>query len=112
MVSGNGRMGALVYGRPESPIVLVNHDRLYTSQYDSAKIRPAHTAQFLPEIRRLIKDQGYKAALDFSFQKSKENGLSPDEAIDFHPGFFLNCNWPEPTTRAIIAAQKIFKPAK
>lgn len=91
MISGNGRMGALVYGRPESPVVLVNHDRLYTSQYDPAKIGPAQTAQFLPEIRRLIKEQGYKQALDFSFQKSKENGLSPDESIDYHPGFFLDC---------------------
>ena len=91
MVSGNGRMGALVYGRPEAPIVLLNHNRLYTSQYDPAKRKPAETARFLPEIRRLIKEQGYAAALDFTYQTSKENGLAPDEAIDFHPGFFLNC---------------------
>ena len=91
MVSGNGRMGVVVYGNPENPIVLLNHDRLYTSQYDPTGVGPAETAQFVPEIRRLIKEQGYKAALDFSFQKSRENGLARDQASDFHPGFFLNC---------------------
>lgn len=90
MVTGNGRMGAVVYGMPESPIIIINHDRLYTSQYDPKTVGPADTARFVPEIRRLIRDEGYKQAMDFSFQKSKENGLAPDETIDYHPGAFLN----------------------
>ncbi|HEY0256145.1 MAG TPA: glycoside hydrolase N-terminal domain-containing protein, partial [Candidatus Methylacidiphilales bacterium] len=94
MVSGNGRMGAIVYGKPESPVVILNHDRLYTSEYDHATVGPANTARFLPEIRRLIKEKGYKEALNFSYQKSKENGMAPDENIDFHPGFFLNFKLP------------------
>jgi len=90
MVSGNGRMGAVFYGKPESPKVLVNHSRLYTAQHDPAGIGPANTARFLPEIRRIIREEGYAQALDFTYQKSKENGLAPDGPYDFHPGFFLN----------------------
>jgi hypothetical protein len=92
MVTGNGRMGAVVYGRPESPIVIVNQNRLYTAEYDPAGIGPANTARFVPQIRDLVRNQGYGAALDFAYQKAKENGLAPEESIDFHPGFFLNCN--------------------
>jgi hypothetical protein len=80
-----------MYGLPESPILLVNHNRLYTSQHDPAQIGPANTARFVPHIRQLIREQGYDAALDFSFKMSQENGLSPGESINYHPGLFLNC---------------------
>ncbi len=89
MVSGNGRMGAVVYGRPESPVFLVNHNRLYARRLSPEHEAPANTARFLPEIRRLIREQGYGSALDFAYEKAKENGLAPDDSVDFHPGFFL-----------------------
>lgn len=92
MVTGNGRMGALVYGKPEAPVLILTHNRLYTAEHDPAKAHPADTARFVPEIRRLIETKGYEAALDYSFRMSKENGLAPDEATDFHPGFFLRAN--------------------
>ena len=91
MVSGNGSMGAVIYGKPESPIVIVNHNRLYTVQYDPTGIGPANTVRYLPELRRIIREDGYGPALDFAYAKAKENGLAPDESIDFHPGFFLSC---------------------
>jgi alpha-L-fucosidase 2 len=90
MVTGNGRMGALVYGKPETPIIVVCQDRLYTALHDPAGIGPANTARLVPEIRQLIRTQGYAAALDFAYQKAQENGLAPGESNDFHPGFFLN----------------------
>jgi alpha-L-fucosidase 2 len=90
MVSGNGRMGVIVYGRPEAPILILNHGRLYTAYHDPAEIGPANTARFVLEIRRLIREQGYGPALDFAYRKAKENGLVPDESNDFHPGVVLN----------------------
>jgi alpha-L-fucosidase 2 len=91
MVSGNGRMGVIAYGRPESPIFIFNHNRLYTARNDPARISPANTARFLPEIRRLIRAEGYGAALDFAYAKAKENGLAPNDSNDFHPGVVLHC---------------------
>jgi alpha-L-fucosidase 2 len=90
MVSGNGRMGVVVYGKPETPILILNQNRLYTAHHKPTGIGPANTARFVPEIRRLIREQGYGPALDFSYQKAKENGLAPDESNDFHPGVVLN----------------------
>src|SRR5271156_1741646 len=31
MVSGNGTMGVVAYGQPETPIFIFNHNQLYTS---------------------------------------------------------------------------------
>lgn len=89
MVTGNGRMGAVVYGRPETPVVVLNQNRLYTSSLDPKVRRFPDVAQFVPEIRRLVHEKGYPAALDYSFEKSRENGLSPGEPVDFHPGAIL-----------------------
>ncbi|MBM9508712.1 glycosyl hydrolase family 95 catalytic domain-containing protein [Actinacidiphila acididurans] len=91
-VTGNGNLGAVLYGRPESPVVLVNNSKLYTSQYSPEQRTIAETAAFVPQIRETIKDQGYAAMLDWSFQQSKAHGLAPDESIDYHPGLFLNCS--------------------
>ena len=90
-VTGNGNLGSVIYGVPEAPTVLVNHHSLYTSQYPpSQEDVIAQTAQFLPEMRSMIRDQGYSAMLDYSWQKLQENGLAPSEYIVYHPGFFLN----------------------
>jgi alpha-L-fucosidase 2 len=90
-VTGNGNLGAVLYGKPETPVVLVNNSKLYTSQYSPDKRTIAETAAFVPEIRQMIDEQGYAPMLDYSFQQSKDHGLAPDEAIDYHPGLFLNC---------------------
>lgn len=90
-VTGNGNLGAVLYGKPETPVLLVNNSKLYTSQYSPQQRTIAETAAFVPQIRQMIADQGYAAMLDWSFQQSQEHGLAPDEAIDYHPGLFLNC---------------------
>jgi alpha-L-fucosidase 2 len=91
-VTGNGNLGAVVYGVPEAPTVLVNQHQLYTSQYPpSQEDKIAQTAQFLPQMRSMIQDQGYSAMLDYSWQELQENGLAPSESIGYHPGCFLNC---------------------
>lgn len=93
MLTGNGRMGAVLYGSPQEPVLVINHNRLYTWEHDPSERVPADTARFVPEIRRLIRDEGYEAALNYSFRMSKENGLAPGEAIDFHPAFFANISF-------------------
>ncbi|WP_037913982.1 glycoside hydrolase N-terminal domain-containing protein [Actinacidiphila yeochonensis] len=88
-ITGNGNLGAVLYGRPEAPTVLVNHNRLYTSQYPPEQRTIAETAAYLPQIRQMIQEQGYTAMLDWSFAQSTAHGLAPDESIDYHPGLFL-----------------------
>lgn len=89
-VTGNGNLGATVYGTPEAPTVLVNHHSLYTSQYDPSKRTIAQTAQYLAEMRSMITTDGYSAMLDYSWQQLQANGLAPSEYIVYHPAFFLN----------------------
>jgi alpha-L-fucosidase 2 len=90
-ITGNGTLGAVLYGKPETPTVLVNNSKLYTSQLSPEQRTIAQTAEFVPQIREMITTEGYGPMLDWSFEQSQANGLSPDEAIDYHPGLFLNC---------------------
>jgi hypothetical protein len=89
-VTGNGNLGAVVYGTPEAPTILVNHHSLYTSQYDPAQRTIADTARFLPQVRQMITTDGYSAMLDYDWQQLQANGLAPTEYIVYHPAFFLN----------------------
>ncbi|MGQ4510969.1 glycosyl hydrolase family 95 catalytic domain-containing protein [Streptomyces sp. DW26H14] len=90
-VTGNGDLGAVLYGRPEAPVLLVNNSRLYTSQLAPEKRTIAETAALLPELRRKITDEGYLPMMDWSWEQLQSHGLSPAEAIDYHPGLFLRC---------------------
>jgi len=63
LVTGNGRMGAMLYGQPLEETVVGNHGRLFLP-LGSREIVP-ELGRYLPEVRRLIKAQGYTAAHRF-----------------------------------------------
>jgi len=68
LVTGNGRMGVMVFGRPEDERVIFNHERLYEPLYDSP-VAPPDVAHALPELRRqLLAGEYVKARSSFAKQ--------------------------------------------
>ncbi|MEK7474665.1 MAG: glycoside hydrolase N-terminal domain-containing protein [Candidatus Coatesbacteria bacterium] len=88
-VSGNGRMGAMVFGDPANELIIANHSRLFLP-LGTREIIP-DLAKVLPETRNLIRDEGYEAALDSMIAKAREQGFPGLSWTDpFHPGFELS----------------------
>jgi alpha-L-fucosidase 2 len=61
---GNGRMGAMVFGRPDRERLQFNSDNLWTGQPHDYSKPEAHRA--LPEVRRLLAEGKQKEAADLA----------------------------------------------
>ena len=48
MPMGNGTLGAMLYGKPGSEVLTLNHDRLWRNNIDETKIK---TASIIPTMR-------------------------------------------------------------
>lgn len=93
LVTGNGRMGALIFGEPTQETWVATHCRLFLP-LGNREIVP-DLATHVPELRRIIRDQGYDKAMDFFLGKAKEQGypgLIPTDP--FHPGLFIRIHQP------------------
>ena len=92
-VTGNGRMGAMLFGNPTNETLVANHCRLFLP-LGNREIVP-DMVQYLPEIRRIFRDQGYyprTEMMDFLRKKANEQGYTPASipTDPFHPGLFVN----------------------
>jgi hypothetical protein len=92
-VSGNGRLGAMLYGAPNQEVLVANHCRLFLP-LGTREIVP-DMARHVPEIRRIFRAKGYYPAndmMDFLRLKTAEQGDTvPRAPTDpFHPGLFVN----------------------
>ena len=70
-LTGNGRIGAIVYGNPTRETIVLNHERLYLPH---PRPEICDLGKYLPEVRRIIREQGHVAALRFSLEKAAEQG--------------------------------------
>jgi len=92
-VTGNGRMGAMLFGQPTSETLVANHCRLFLP-LGNREIVP-DLAQYVPQLRQIIREQGYNAAMSFFLGKAKEQGYPGLTWTDkFHPGLFINIRQP------------------
>jgi alpha-L-fucosidase 2 len=92
-VSGNGRLGAMVFGDPAKETIIGDHCRLFLP-LGSREIVP-DLAKYLPELRQVIRTKGYGEAMKFFLGKAKEQGFPGLIWTDpFHPGFFLTVEQP------------------
>ena len=92
-VTGNGRMGAMLFGGPSNETFVANHCRLFLP-LGNREIVP-DLAQHVPELRRIIRDKGYGEAMRFFLGKAKEQGYPGLTWTDpFHPGLFINIRQP------------------
>ncbi len=90
-LTGNGRIGAVVYGAPTKETIVFNHERLYLPHR-----RPEipDLGQYLPEVRRIIREKGHIAARDFSMQRAAEQGHFNYHSDPFHLAFELKLEMP------------------
>jgi hypothetical protein len=93
LVTGNGRMGAMLFGNPTSDTLVANHCRLFLP-LGNREIVP-DLARHVPELRRIIRDKGYGAAMSFFLGKAESQGypgLIPTDP--YHPGLFVGIRQP------------------
>ena len=87
-VTGNGRMGAMLFGDTQNETLVANHCRLFLP-LGSRELVPDLSAH-LPALRGIIRSEGYQAAMNFLMAKAGEQGfpgLLPTDPL--HPGFFV-----------------------
>ena len=88
-VTGNGRMGAMLFGQPGEETFVANHCRLFLPK-GNREIVP-DLARWLPEMRRLWREKGPDSAQAFIVAKGKEQNHPELINTDpYHPGFFIN----------------------
>lgn len=101
LVSGNGRMGAMVYGKPDDRIIL-NHHKFNQPQAHEP-VPPPDMVKYVPEVRRRIlageyegvmrfwaesmRAEGHPIAIDREDQKELPGILWTDAV---HPGYALD----------------------
>ena len=95
-VSGNGRMGAMLFGNPHDETIVANHARLFLP-LGTREILP-DLAKYVPELRTIIREKGYglanrsssSPAMAFFLGEAKKQGYPGLRWTDpYHPGFFL-----------------------
>jgi alpha-L-fucosidase 2 len=92
-VSGNGRMGAMLFGAPDNEVIVANHCRLFLP-LGNREIVPDLAAN-VPELRRIIREKDYDEAMKFFRGKAEEQGFPGLIPTDpFHPGLFINIRQP------------------
>ncbi|MBC8869496.1 MAG: glycoside hydrolase N-terminal domain-containing protein [Planctomycetes bacterium] len=90
-LTGNGRIGAIVYGNPTRETIVLNHERLYLPH---PRPEICDLGKYLPEVRRIIREKGHVAALKFSLEKAAEQGHFNYHSDPFHLAFELNLEMP------------------
>ncbi len=86
LISGNGTLGANVYGRALDETVVFTHERLFLPM--GKPTVPPDTAARLGDVRKLIEQGKYKAATALAFELSGQEGfMYPDP---FVPAFDLS----------------------
>ena len=83
---GNGRLGALLYGRVAQERILLNHERLYT---DGKTLPLPDTSGEVPTIRRLLGEGRYLEANDYLTKRWRELGYQVKTAR-YQPGPLLH----------------------
>lgn len=84
-VTGNGTLGAMVFGDPANERIVLNHERLYEPLLDSPCPVP-DIASSLPEVRRLMREGKYAEAYAHSYQAALDAGFPGIQWTDpYHP---------------------------
>ena len=69
LVSGNGVIGAMIYGQPLDETIILNHAELYMPLHEP--LPPLDTASHLKQIRQMLADGGYQRAADYVVELSR-----------------------------------------
>lgn len=90
MISGNGRIGILVFGKPADEVVVFNHERLYEPLYDSPAPPPV-VNHAIPEVRKLALAGQYDQARKLFDQAARDAGFQGLRWTDpYHPAMAMH----------------------
>lgn len=91
LISGNGKMGAMVMSRPLEEIIILNRAGLFMPLHKP--LPPVNTAGHLTEIRKMISDGRYQEAADYVVELSHKEGWGAKRWTDpYIPAFDLLVN--------------------
>src|SRR5262245_17156556 len=72
LISGDGSLGALVYGDPQREIITLSHERLLLPFY--RPLPPVETALHLSRIRELLLAGQYQDAVELVLEQAVQEG--------------------------------------
>jgi len=87
LLTGNGRMGAMVFGRPHDEIVVVNHTKLYVPRGSREVVQDL--ADAMPELRRAGLAAGEDGPAVVHRMMREKTGQTIIHTDPFHPAFIL-----------------------
>ncbi len=94
LVTGNGRMGVLVFGDPRDERVVFNHERLYEPLEDQP-VAPPQVAAAMPEFRRLLLAGEWEAARKHFATAATDAGFNGLGWTDpYHPAMAMRLTQP------------------
>ena len=89
LITGNGTLGAMVFGNPTDERIVLNHERLYEPLLDTPCPVP-NLSGSLPEVRRLLLAGKYSDAYEYSWRYAKKQGFPGIQWTDpYHPACAL-----------------------
>lgn len=95
-VTGNGKQGTMVFGLPENERITCVHEELFIRGWDRHLPTVAHTADLMPEVRRLMKEGKSDAASALLTNEANrqlcEMGAMQRWPLIPHPAFDLCIN--------------------
>ncbi|GAA3576081.1 glycosyl hydrolase family 95 catalytic domain-containing protein [Snuella lapsa] len=95
LISGNGKMGIMVFGQPENEQVIFNHEFLY-EPIGSEAVEPPNIAKYLPKTRELLINGKYEEAIKFSVEMAKKEGFPKLLWTDpYHPALVMKIHQPQ-----------------
>jgi len=98
--TGNGRIGALVFGNISNETVILTHDSLF---FRTNKPVLPDVSEHLPKIRKLMKEGNYEQAGRY-FKDQVQIDYNYQGSDSFHPAFNITVEMP-----AQVKAQEIYR---
>lgn len=89
LMTGNGKMGVLVFGDPNDDRIIFNHERLYEPLAEVPQA-PPKVASVMPELRRLLLEGQYEKARKVFAEAAWAAGFSELQWTDpYHPAMAM-----------------------
>jgi alpha-L-fucosidase 2 len=82
--TGNGTVGALVYGNISNEIIVLNHEDLW---YPLDKPQPPEISAIMPDVRELLGQGQYREAYELLKRELKNRGYPRGHIDPYHPAF-------------------------
>jgi hypothetical protein len=90
-LTGNGRIGTVVYGQPTEETIVFNHERLYLP---TPRPQIPDLGEMFSEVRRVIREKGHVAGQNFWMEQAKKQKHFNYHSDPFHLAFQLSLEMP------------------